>query len=279
MKKFKNILAAFFVAVVLTGLVTNCTNQNNSKSSFAAQVERANKDCPIPVGNGAGQLSKIKLENGYVVYYIDYTSQYFHYLEKTRSQEEVGELLTLSLLCLNGQEGNHGDMFIDLLINEGCGMKVILSSNNSGRSEYALTVEELKQLRNQYQQNPQESLYRLLQMEMEFERTSLPMQIDEGMVVTDYALEDENIVITIELDENLFSIADFKSNREYLKEYFFTNALMDPDSKTLLDLCKVTHSGLTYRFIGNHSKKSVDITLTSNEIRARVKMPNSVNIN
>ena len=52
--------------------------QSNEKSEFAAAVERADRDCPIPVALGKGEVTGIKLENVYVTYYLKYDHDFLN---------------------------------------------------------------------------------------------------------------------------------------------------------------------------------------------------------
>ena len=54
--------------------------QSNEKSEFAAAVERADRDCPIPVALGKGEVTGIKLENVYVTYYVKYDNDIFNFM-------------------------------------------------------------------------------------------------------------------------------------------------------------------------------------------------------
>ena len=279
MKRVLKIAGWIFLGMIVVGNLVRIIGKSAVENSFATQVAKANRNCPIPVGNGAGQISSIKLEDGYLVYNIDYTAQYFHLLSETNNQDEVKEILMMSILCLNGQGDGQGNVIINTLIDEGYGMKYVINSNAKGHCEYAVTVEEMKAMRRRYQQNPHEALYRVLKLQMELERSSLPLMVDEGLLMTDCSLENDNIVITMELDENLYSIADIMINSNEVKEAMLVEAINDPDSKTLLDLCKISHTGLIYKCVGKSSKEVCSISISSDEIRTRVKTPDSVDIN
>ena len=115
-------------------------------------------------------------------------------------------------------------------------------------------------------------------MSMKAERANLPMQIGEGIVMTDYSLDGENIVITAEMDENLYSIDELNANISAVKNSMIKDGVNDAESKALFDLCKVSHTGLVYRYVGNHSRRQCNVVITSDEIRRLVPTPSSVNI-
>ena len=60
MKKTLKIIGGIFLA------------KPSYENSIEAQIKRANRDCPIPVANGIGQVTSITLEDNYLTYRIDY---------------------------------------------------------------------------------------------------------------------------------------------------------------------------------------------------------------
>jgi phage pi2 protein 07 len=104
------------------------------------------------------------------------------------------------------------------------------------------------------------------------------MQIDEGMIITDYMLVQDNIMVVFEIDESVYSMSDFIDNQELIKSSIIEELLKDPEGKSMLDLCKVSHSGLVYRMVGNNTQKSLDIVISQEEIRQYDPMPSNVTI-
>ena len=196
-----------------------------------------------------------------------------------KNQDNFKEMLVMALLCMNGQEYGQGDFLISELINEGCGLKVVYADATGKKTESVASVSELITMKEKFHLNPHEALHKILEMEVEAERASLPLKIEDGMFITNYGLDRENIIITISLDENMYSLSEVKKQKDYLKMSILQEGLQDYETKALLDLCKVSHTGLVYRMTGNHSKKHCDIIITSDEIRKTVPVPSSISIN
>ena len=247
-------------------------------SEFARAIERADRDCPIPVALGKGAVTGIKLEGSYVTYYLSYDSDFMNVLSGVNDEEKVKEGILMCFLCINAQGRNQGDLVMDLLIKEDCGIKVVVTKSATGRFECSATVDEIKVLRDRFRLNPHEALYNLLTLSVESEKATLPMDLGDGMIMTDYSLNGDNSVVAIEIDERQYSISDLIANKEYIKSSMLNEALNQPESKALLDLCKVSHTGLVYRYYGNHSHKAFKIEFPSDEIRRTVKTPSNVNI-
>lgn len=277
MKKVLRIIGIALVCLIVICNITKIIIRPIYENSFTAQVARANQDCPIPVALGNGAVTSIHLENGYLTYYLSYDNPFYNLVSQV-DQEKVKEALLMCFLCLNGQGDNQGGVLLDKLVEEKCGLKIVISNSAKGKYECSATVQDILSMRRRFELDPHEALYSLLSMSMKAERANLPMQIGEGIVMTDYSLDGENIVITAEMDENLYSIDELNANISAVKNSMIKDGVNDAESKALFDLCKVSHTGLVYRYVGNHSRRQCNVVITSDEIRRLVPTPSSVNI-
>lgn len=281
-KTLSGIGIAFLCLMILGQIAKSAMKPEMEKASqyseFARMADRANRDCPIPVAMGKGAVTHIKLEEGYLTYYISYSQDFLNVLSRLNNDNKVKEGLLMCFLCVNGQGNNQGDLLMDLLIKFDYGLRVIITESATGRFDFKASVNEIKTLRERYQLNPHEALYNLLSLSIEAERTNLPMIIDKGMLMTDYKLEGENIAIIMSIDEDMYSIEEMNANSSLIKSSMIEESINDPDSKALLDLCKLSHTGLVYRMYGNQSYKKFEVEITSDEIRRFVKTPLNVNI-
>lgn len=287
MKKFFKILfsgiGVLFICLMIFGQIAKVAmkpsmEKASQRAEFARMIERADRDCPIPAPGGKGAVTSIKLENDYVTYYLTYDAGFINVLSSIEDDIKVKEGILMCFLCSNAQGSNQGDLVMDLLSRFDYGIRVVVTESATGRFDFKASVDEINALREKYQLNPHEALFNLLSLSIEAERTSLPIEIDEGLLLTDYSLEGDNIVVNMQLDENLYSIETLSSNKDMVKESMFEEGLSDPSSKALLDMCKVSHSGLKYIFTGNRSHKSFDVILSSDDIRRTVQTPSNVNI-
>lgn len=277
MKKVLRIIGIALVCLIVICNITKIIIRPIYENSFTIQVARANQDCPIPVALGNGAITSIHLGNGYLTYYLSYDNPFYNLVSQV-DQEKVKEALLMCFLCLNGQGDNQGGVLLDKLVEEKCGLKIVISNSAKGKYECSATVQDILSMRRRFELDPHEALYSLLSMSMKAERANLPMQIGEGIVMTDYSLDGENIVITAEMDENLYSIDELNANISAVKNSMIKDGVNDADSKALFDLCKVSHTGLVYRYVGNHSRRQCNVVITSDEIRRLVPTPSSVNI-
>lgn len=277
MKKALKVIGIIFACLIVLGNLAKNITRPIYENSFASQVERANRGCPIPVGLGNGAVTAIRLEKGFLTYYLSYDTPFYN-LMSGLSPEKVKEALVMCFLCTNGQGNNQGDIMMDKLIEENCGLKVVITNSALGQYVYSATVQEIQTLRKRYQFNPQEAMYNMLSLNLEAERMNLPMKIEEGLYLTDYRLEGEDIVITAMMDESIYSIETLQENKDVVKNSIWEDVKSDAELKAFFDMCKVSHTGLVYRYIGDQSQKQCNIRFSSSEIRSTVITPSNVNI-
>jgi hypothetical protein len=277
MKKVLKITGIVFVCLMILGNIARMVTRPMYENSFAAQVARANRDCPIPVALGNGAVTAIHLEKGYLTYYLSYDNPFYNLMSSV-DQKKVKEALLMCFLCVNGQGNNQGNVLMDKLVEENCGLRIVISNSAKGKFECSATVQDIQTLRKKFDINPHEALYSLLLLSMEAEKVNLPMKIEEGITLTDYGLDGENIIITAEMDEYLYSIDQLNENIGAVKSSILEDGINDADSRALYDLCKVSHTGLIYRYVGNLTHKNCDVFISSDEIRRLVPTPSNVNI-
>ena len=277
MKKTLKIIGIVIVCLMVLGNIAKMVTRPMYENSFAAQVARANRNCPIPVALGNGAITAIHLENGYLTYYLSYDNPFYNLMSSV-DQKKVNEALLMCFLCLNGQGSNQGNVLMDKLMEENCGLRIVISNSAKGKFECSATVQDIQTLRKKFDLDPHEALYSLLSLSMEAEKVNLPMKIEEGITLTDYGLDGDNIVITAEMDEYLYSIDQLSENIGAVKSSILEDGINDADSRALYDLCKVSHTGLIYRYVGNLTHKNCDVFISSDEIRRLVPTPSNVNI-
>ena len=287
MKKFFKIVLSgigiAFLCMMILGQIAKTAmkpamEKAAQRSEFARMIERADRDCPIPAAMGKGAVTGIKLEEGYVTYYLSYDPDFLNLLSRLGNEEKIKQAILMCFLCINAQGSNQGNLIMDLLIRFDYGLRVVITQSANGKFDFRASVNDIKTLREKYNLNPHEALYNLLTISIEAERASLPTELEEGFWLTDYKLERDNIVVYLQLDESLYSIDEMSSNKNLVKEAMFEEGLKDPESKALLDMCKVSHSGLKYCFTGKQSHKAFDVELSSSEIRRIVQTPATLNI-
>jgi hypothetical protein len=180
-----SIIGIIFLCLMIFGQIAKTVlkptmERESQRAEFARMIERADRDCPIPAAMGKGAVTGIKLENGYVTYYLAYDSDFLNVLSTIDDKEKVKEGILMCLLCINAQGSRQGDLVMDLLAKFGYGIRVVITESATGRFDFKADVDEINLLREKYQLNPHEALYNLLSISIEAERTRLPIKLDEG---------------------------------------------------------------------------------------------------
>jgi len=277
MKKTLKIIGILFLILMGLGSLTKAIVKPVAVDSFEEQIRRANCDCPIPVANGVGQVSSISLEDGFIVYKLDYKPEYINIDVYRNNPEATRDMFYLAFLCMNGQ-GGHSDMMSDELIERGYGLRIVASNGvSSFTSELSPTY--IKEMQNRINVNPTEALHDALMLKFETENCTFPIKVDEGMRLTGLSLKDNNIIVEVEIDETLYYLSSFAAVSDEFANNIIAEANNgDPELGALLDLCKISHTGLTYRMIGNRSKSYCDMNVPSILIRQNRIVPQQVNI-
>lgn len=277
MKKTLKIIGILFLILMGLGSLTKAIVKPVAADSLEEQIRRANRDCPIPVANGVGQVSSISLEDGFIVYKLDYKPEYINIDVYRNNPEATRDMFYLAFLCVNGQ-GGHSDMMSNELIKRGLGLRIVASNGvSSFTSELSPTY--IKEMQNRINVNPTEALNSALKLKFETENCTFPIKIDEGMILKGLGLEDNNIIVEVEIDENLYDLSSFAAVSDEFANNIIAEANNgDPEMGALLDLCKISHTGLTYRMIGNRSESYCDMNVPSRLIRQNRIVPQQVNI-
>lgn len=217
------------------------------------------------------------MEDGFIVYKLDYKPEYLNIDVYKNKPDATRDMFYLAFLCMNGQ-GGHSDMMSDELIKRGYGLKIVASNGVSSFTS-ELSPAYIKEMRNRINVNPTEALHDVLMLKFETENCSFPVMIDEGMILTGLGLKDNNVIVEVQIDETLYDLDSFAAISEEFADNIITEANNgDPELGAMLDLCKISHTGLTYRMIGNHSKKHHDMNISSAQIRQNRIVPPQVNI-
>lgn len=275
MKKSLKIIGIILLVLMGLGGLMRAIVRPAVENSFEEQIRRANRDCPIPVANGVGQVSSISMEDGFIVYKLDYKPEYLNIDAYRKKPEATRDMFYLAFLCMNGQ-GGHSDMMSDELVKRGYGLRIVASNGVSSFTS-ELSPEYIKEMRNRINVNPTEALHDALMLKFETENCSFPVKIDEGMILTGLGLKDNNIIVEVEIDETLYDVSGFEALSDEFAHNIISEANAgDPELGALLDLCKISHTGLTYRMIGNLSKAHSDMKISSSLIRQTRNVPPQV---
>lgn len=278
MKKTFKIIGGIFLALIVIGNIVKLVAKPSYENSIEAQIKRANRDCPIPVANGIGQVSSITLEDNSLTYRIDYRPGHINIDAFKNNPDATRAMFFLSFLCLQAQ-GSYVEKMMSKLTSQGVGLKIIVSDSTGEQFTSTMTTDYITRMKREVSLNPSEALHEALKLKLSIETSGLPMQIDEGMVMTGMNLDGHDIVVTVKMSEDLYDLDVLKESSSEIAASLLDEANAgDPELGALFDLCKISHSGLIYRAIGSKTNRHVDMGLSSEQIRKGRKTPSQVNI-
>lgn len=278
MKKTFKIIGGIFLALIVIGNIVKLVAKPSYENSIEAQIKRANRDCPIPVANGIGQVSSITLEDNSLTYRIDYRPGHINIDAFKNNPDATRAMFFLSFLCLQAQ-GSYVEKMMSKLTSQSVGLKIIVSDSTGEQFTSTMTTDYITRKKREVSLNPSEALHEALKLKLSIETSGLPMQIDEGMVMTGMNLDGHDIVVTVKMSEDLYDLDVLKeSSSEFAASLLDEANAGDPELGALFDLCKISHSGLIYRAIGSKTNRHVDMGFPSEQIRKGRKTPSQVNI-
>lgn len=259
-------LGLIFVGLAVSKLMKPVMEKDKQRFAFEQAISRADQNCPMSFEMGKGEITGIKLENGFVTYYFTLVPEVFNYWSTRKNDEKVKDGLLMCILS-NDSSLQNGETLTDMLIKLGYGIHVILTGDGNNRIDYSANTSELIALRDKYGDNPQEALQYLFAMNLEAERATLPIKIDEGMLITDYKLEDKDLAIIIQVDEQIYSLDIMSGLKDEMKASIIDEGMSDPESKLLFNMCKENNLGLIYRLYGSSSRRNIEIRIPSYELQ------------
>lgn len=247
-----------------------------TESTFEGQVKKANKECPIPVAGGSGNIISIKAIDKQVVYTLEYDSKSIKLDRISSAPTEYKRVIVLSSSLLNGQNGN-GDKFMNFIIENGYGIKFIIISNSGDKFEISVTNGELKALLKEAKDCPAKAMKEILEWQINDEGMSLPIKLDEGLMLTEIFCDSANLVYRVEVEEPL-SISDIATaNTEENRAEVLKMLYSDPTSKANMDMCAVGKFNLIYRYVASNKTDSCDMLFSHSEISDITNLPNHLN--
>lgn len=251
----------FLSVLSLLMIATACGAGKLAK--LKADIKEANKDCPVDLPE-FGEISKVDFndDKNCVEFYFKITNPEISVNELSENAEVAKQLFMLTFLS-----ADEGMELVDEMIGADAGLALIftdIKGKNNLRVDF--TVDELKSIRKTERSMSDTQLNEaILKEKLDLLNESCPIPMDEGMEITRVYDDGSNIVYDCRIDENLYSIADIRSNlsanKEAIKDMFDESG-----SEEEIDLYREAGKGLVYHFYGNRSGATADIKFSLSEL-------------
>ena len=155
---------------------------------------------------------------------------------------------------------------ISAIFNLNVGFKLVLTTENDETRTIVLESSDIAEILNDTDVTPEESL----NMIIENNKKSCPLDMQNGMVMTDIGLVNGILLTEITVDEDLYSMSVMESNKAIIRQDIIEMIQQEKDMMAvkMAEILLKTNNGMGYIYIGNTSKYAVRLVFTSEELRA-----------
>lgn len=226
---------------------------------FEEVIASQNAELPVTLSDGL-QMTGMYVNPQYMTIRmkIDTKGKGLVLMDEKQAKEKGGAMLA-------GLLKQH----ISKIFSLGIGLKIVLIPEIGNRMEIIFDRDELSDMLNDEQTTSEDSL----NIYIENTRLGCPVYIEDGVVMTDIYKNNGLLYMVFEIDENLYSIANFNNSKDAIKENMTSIFKLGDDQLTviLLELLKSSNHGLAYRYKGNSSGSIADIIFSADEIMAIIE--------
>lgn len=243
-----------FSMVVIGALLmfTGCTNKK-----VQALVDEGNKSLPMQVSEGV-MATGLTLEGDNIVfnYIVKEDAMDLDALENNKESMKS----SLSLMLNNGGSRK----LVEISADEGVGLIFEYKVYDSDRVlRIEMSPDEVKEILNT-PSTPESRLKALI----DNSNLQLPSKIDDGLTLITINNDENNVVYVYETDEDKISLTSLKKNIKNVKaavveELKGQNIAEKAFMKTVIE----NNKGLVYQYVGNVSKKTVDVVINLDELK------------
>lgn len=238
---------------------------NQKEAAVKQEIEQLNDQCPIVLGS-SGAITKVEYEEGTVIFtYLVNEKETLTDIGKFKLHKSLLKELSMTSLA----SSNLASM--EAISNEDVNLRYkILGNQSKAIAVIDVTSQELKDFMTNIDGKPHALDHKLLDLQVQLANINLPQKIEDGMLITQITQEGNNVVYKLSVDEEVLGndVNILSKVRDEIKPEM-TRSLQAEDDVALTrfeQLLKKLQYGLIYRFCGNHSGHTVDITFSPEEI-------------
>lgn len=297
-KKFKVILGCFVGIVLLAVLIVPTLPKPKLTLSKRLAIEQClqeqNADLPRKIGT-IGWLNAIQLEHDAMVYKMSVVGDAAIDSIYENHDEEMRTILLYSIVMMNGQR-DYGTIFSQGLDALGLNLKATITTPSNRTFEWTIVPSELTAFVDSCQKNSTQSMYAIIDMQVQLTKQQLPAVIDslgnlqtisinaitsasysQCDILADIRHTDEDIeidYITSE-QEGLLSNIEWNDDEEVIR-IFTSEMAKDDDFRELLNSLAISHSNLILNYVGRISNQRMSIKIPYRIIREYCDVPKTL---
>lgn len=260
MRRF--LILIFALCAFLNPLISS--GQSSSKEELKKIVAELNSEMPMSMGT-MGVIESVSLDGDSLVYHVNvdfyenYTIGY-----NVPELQDVSDKFKLGFINL-AQTNKEFGQALNYFSSNGIWFVGDIAIGDKS-TKFAISPLEQKEILNS------EPDYKLF-IATNIAQTKDYLPMDMGvMKMTEYYLDGNDLVSTIEVDESQLSVAALKERRNTMKESIIDilKSGNEPTTAILMMNCAMAGYNVVYKYVGNISKDEVNITITPSEILSSI---------
>ena len=261
----KRLVKVLFCCITILSVCGSFLSCNQKEAAIKQEIEQLNGQCPIVLGS-SGAITKVEYEDGTVTFtYLVNEKETLTDIGKFKLHKSLLKELSMTSVASSNLSS------METISNDDVNLRYKMLGNQSKAIVIIdITSQELKDFMTNIDGKPHALDHKLLDLQVQLANINLPQKIEEGMLITQITQEGNNVVYKLSVDEEVLGndVNILSKVRDEIKPEM-TRSLQAEDDLVLTrfeQLLKKLQYGLIYRFCGNHSGHTVDITFSPEEI-------------
>lgn len=253
----KKILLATFL-LLASFMFNSC---DSSKRKLKADIELANRDCPMDLGI-AGEISSVEFDEDADEVIMTVTFRKELPL-KMSVLNKLKDPLKRAMLSGLAKSESSNELTQEIAKADSKMTFVMQTEDTNENIRINISKDEVKRLA-QGEIDPL-SPRELLEFNVTSTNAQCPMRVDEITILTKVSLEGNYFVYNYSINENAVSFEIVKQNKSVIEENI-RRGFSDPVFKNVISVCKEANTGILYRYVGDISGNVFVIKFNPSEL-------------
>lgn len=248
------------IAILLAMIVSlTIANKSYGQSLLDTTIKVLNKMCPISMGL-VGSIESAQLEPQLLVLKLSMNEEYIN-LDAVQKNKE-----TFAIEMAKGLNTNFvSNDFLELLLNEGCGIKYILEGTTS-HDTTSITINT--QILRSVSDAPKSTPLDILKTSINNTKLQLPTKVDEISMLVDIDLVGDKVTYFYEIEDISFTLDDIDIDELKTNTMDELHALRtDLINATFYRLVLNAGKQLCYHYKGTESGDTIEFTINTDELK------------
>ena len=261
-----------FIRCIVVIIVFFISEKISAQGLTYDQLEEAfltiNSQMPYFMGNGM-EMSSVSIDRKEVTYRFRINDLNNSMISITTDNHEVKERMK-SMVSVVTSDENAKVMFVSMA-KLGIGLRLQMTSVNTGKTvDVRFLPEEVMEIATK----PAITPFEWVKNWHHSVKEQLPMNLGEGITMTDAILSESMMQYICVVNEAVFSFDIIVGNRESVRESICTLLFSGADAVVIMQTTQMALAGLSlsYKYVGSDSGKTMYIDFSNQELRERMHL-------